>query len=169
MSVEDSPLHCFSLLVFVCLTEIASTQDVEDCDTRLVVLPPSFLLSFPSFYLFHQTLRLQRELPRAQRQTPELQAADSLLLLVKLTYLITKSLTRGTTLPFSTFFAPMLMSCARPSLRNPSNSECCLSEPSNDGSAHRSPPQRQAGGGKLQKRSLILCSFHFLSDSNKFL
>ena len=47
VSREDSPLHCFSLLVFVCLTEIASAQDIEDCDTQLVVLPPSFLLSFP--------------------------------------------------------------------------------------------------------------------------
>lgn len=50
----SSPLRCFSLLVFVCLTQFASDQDVKEANSQLVVLPPSLPRSLaPSL---HQTL-----------------------------------------------------------------------------------------------------------------
>lgn len=94
VTVEDSPLRCFSLLMFVCLTEFASDQDVEETLSWLFspFLPPSLP---PSSDSSTKLFTSKESYLVGQRQTPELQATVSLLLLVKLTYLKTKSLLWG--------------------------------------------------------------------------
>ena len=106
MTVEDSPLRCFSLLVFVCLTEFASDQDVEE--TLSWLFTPVLHLSLPPSSDSSTKLFTSKESYLVgQRQTPELQATVSLLLLVKLTYLKTKSLLWG-------HFSTLLNQCRCP-------------------------------------------------------
>lgn len=104
VAVEDAsaPPHRFSILVFVCLTEFTSSQETEEADSCWS--PPSPVPPSPN------SLSPKRA-TLGPTPAPEPQVTDSLLLLVKLTYLKTKRL-QGGHFAIVSCFVPMPSSCA---------------------------------------------------------